>query len=82
MGVGLPPRIDEAKAGSLGYFAQAVDNDLFDIPVGLLTRDKRLALHALGRGLAALHTRSRSHSNLSQFRRNVKSVEIDAFRPY
>lgn len=50
MGVGLPPRIEEAKAGSLGYFAQAVGNDLFDIPVGLLTRDKRLDPHALGQG--------------------------------
>lgn len=54
--------INETKRDTLACFVQIVCNCIIDIPVGLLTRDDRLTLHACGAGLAALRTRSRSPS--------------------
>src|SRR5574337_1498075 len=56
--VGLLQRIDEAKGHGLIGFSQIVGNGLINIPVGLLTRDDRFALHALASGLADWRTRS------------------------
>ena len=53
---------DEAKRHGLICFSQIVGNALVNIPVGLLTRDDWLGLHALAAGLPALRTRSRRSS--------------------
>lgn len=62
VGVGLLQRIDETERHSLAGLNQIVVNRLIDIPVGLLTRDDCLGLHALAADLAALRTRSRRPS--------------------
>lgn len=60
--VGPLQRIDKAYCHGFARLTQVVSNSIVRIPVGLLTRDDHLGLHALAAGLAALRTRSRSPS--------------------
>lgn len=57
--VGLLQRIDEAERDGFTCLTQVIGHRFVHIPLGLLTRDDRLAPHALAAGLAALRTRSR-----------------------
>ena len=59
---GLLQRIDETQCHGFARLTQVKGHSLIHIPVGLLTRDDWLGLHALAAGLAALRTRSRSPS--------------------
>ena len=60
--VGLLQCVDEAERHGFTRLIQVVGDNLVHIPVGLLTRDDQLGLHALEAGLAAFRTLSRSPS--------------------